>query len=92
MQTENPTEHKEVVKPKIRVLLTSRVECEGVVDGIVKQEEVRGDAELSALVIVIAMGRDDGVQLHLEVGGHTVSCSNTQWHKACVCVRVCVPS
>lgn len=58
----------------MRVLLTGRVEREGVVEGVIKQEEVRGDTELPALVVVVAVGRDDGIQLHLEVGGQTGSC------------------
>lgn len=32
---------------------------------------MRGDAEFSALVVVAAVGCDDGIQLHLEVGGGT---------------------
>lgn len=49
----------------LHAFLTCRIEREGVVKSVVDQEVVGGDAELSAAVVIVAVCRDDGVQLHL---------------------------
>lgn len=45
--------------------LTCGIEREGVVENAVDQEVVGRDAKFSTVVFIVAVGRDDGVQLHL---------------------------
>jgi len=56
------------------------VEGEGVVEDVVDQEVVGGHAEFSAAVVVVAVGRDDGVQLHLGTRTHTHTHAHTHTH------------
>ena len=49
----------------LRAFLTCRIEREGVVEDVVDQEVVGGNAKFSTAVVVVAVGSDDGVQLHL---------------------------